>query len=143
MRILNSIIRANQLLTALGNNYVLRPVYYNTISNKYPMQIYTYENDRACPLPANIYLYNMTEQLGLYDVNKIPLNETLPGLIVDYLPLQMRSASSPECLCQQSCVDVLLSSYQQKINISILNSSQPSRFNPITTIVPLFDEIFL
>ncbi|CAF1485896.1 unnamed protein product [Adineta ricciae] len=159
VKIVDRVIRANSLLTALGNNYVLRAVYENQssdIRSDFYIEIYRNqyiqnnskkvcicENDRSCPLPANIYLYNITDRSAVYDMNTIPSNGTLLGLVVDCLPLQMTFASTFECFYQQSCLNFLLSTYQQKINISILNSSQPSRFHLTATIDSIFNELFL
>ncbi|CAF1319809.1 unnamed protein product [Adineta ricciae] len=70
------IIEANALLTASGNNYVLRVVYDNQSTDPNPdfyaaihrnqfiqnnsKKACVCENDRSCPLPANIYLFDIT-----------------------------------------------------------------------------------
>ncbi|CAF1040384.1 unnamed protein product [Adineta ricciae] len=156
-------VHANQLLTALGNNYVVSTNYTKEAIYHKSMPSYFFvdisktqfilnssqkacvcETDCSCLLPGHIYLYNITSSSNFYDIHQIPSNITLPGLFIDCLPLQTTFASSFECFYQQSCLDLLLSTYQHKINISILNSSQPTRFHPTTTTIEsIFNELFL
>jgi hypothetical protein len=97
----------------------------------------------SCPLPGNIYLYNMWETDAIYDTNIIVANETLPGIIVDCSPLRMALASSLECFYSQECVDILLSTYPKTTNITILNTSLSNRFSPTANNEQLIKEGFL
>ncbi|CAF1412710.1 unnamed protein product [Adineta ricciae] len=166
--VINQITQANQFLSTLGTNYIAvthqfglskQPNSYRNISQ---IQLYLYigrfanlyiqknsiipcscQTNASCPLEGDIYLYNMSEQFGIYNMNRIHSNGSLTGVIIDCLPLQMTFASSLECFFQQSCLNFLLSTYKQKMNVSILNESRPSRFNQTTTIQSLLNELFI
>ena len=75
--------------------------------------------------------------------DSITPNKTIPGLVVDCLPILTVFASTLECFYDQSCVDLLLSVYPGHINISILNSSRNSGFVPKTPIKDLVDVLFI
>ena len=98
---------------------------------------------RSCPMPGSLYLNDTWETYGTYNLNRILANETLPGIVVDCLPLQMLLASSLECFYNQSCLNILLSAYPQTINASILEKALPSRFEPTTNIERLVNEVFI
>ncbi|CAF1506958.1 unnamed protein product, partial [Adineta steineri] len=91
----------------------------------------------------NLYLYKTYETFGTYDLNRIKANETLSGIIIDCLPSQMVLSSSLECFYNQSCLNILLSSYKNPLNISILKQSLSSRFLSTTKIELLINELFL
>ncbi|CAF0883894.1 unnamed protein product [Adineta steineri] len=55
----------------------------------------------------------------------------------------MTLSSSLECFYNQSCLNILLSSYTNPLNISILNQSLSSRFVSTTKIELLINELFL
>ncbi|CAF1492580.1 unnamed protein product, partial [Adineta steineri] len=165
--IVHKITQANQLVTGLLTNYVAvtqnfglasyNPVYdigYMNVSlyaglfgNKYLLnnstRVCSCQNNGSCPLPANLYLYKTYETFGTYDLNRIKANETLSGIIIDCLPSQMVLSSSLECFYNQSCLNILLSSYKNPLNISILNQSLSSRFLSTTKIELLINELFL
>jgi len=102
------------------------------------------QSNGSCPLPGGLYLYEAWEVYGNYDLKKIIANETLPGFIFDCLPLKMTLASSLECFYNESCLQILLSAYYPKtINVSILDNSTTSRFEPTTTIEQLINELFV
>ncbi|CAF1073037.1 unnamed protein product [Adineta steineri] len=69
-------------------------------------------NDVSCPMPGGLYFYDEWETNGIYDLNVIVPNATIPGLVVDCLPTQTMFASTVECFYNQSCLDILLSAYQ-------------------------------
>ncbi|CAF1352559.1 unnamed protein product [Adineta steineri] len=94
-------------------------------------------------MPGGLYFFNEWETNGIYDLNVIVPNATIPGLVVDCLPTQTMFASTLECFYNQSCFDILLSAYQVNINISILNTSLSSRFTPTTTLSYLVNELFI
>jgi hypothetical protein len=169
--IVQRMTQANQLVTALLTNYIvvteqvglsqasipihfLPPVthvsiskYIGILGNKYISKNSTVacscKNNGSCPLPGNIYSDKAPEQFGIYDMNKIEVNESLSGIIIDCLPIQMTLSSSLECFYNQSCLNILLSSYSTKINISILNQSIPTRFNSTTKLESLINELFI
>jgi len=168
--IVQRMTQANQLVTALLTNYIVVthnfglsqalpihffppvthtsiPRYIGILGNKYIPKNSTVacscKNNGSCPLPGNLYLYNSSEQFGIYDMNKIEVNESLSGIIIDCLPIQMTLSSSLECFYNQSCLNILLSSYSTKINISILNQSIPTRFNSTTKLESLINELFI
>ncbi|CAF1191479.1 unnamed protein product [Adineta steineri] len=97
----------------------------------------------TCPMPGGLYFYDEWETNGIYDLNVIVANATIPGLVVDCLPIQTMFASTLECFYNQSCLDIFLSAYQVNINISILNTSLSSRFTPTTTLSYLVSELFI
>ncbi|CAF1255249.1 unnamed protein product [Adineta steineri] len=101
------------------------------------------QNNDSCPLPANLYLYKTFETFGIYDLNRIKANETLFDIITDCLPYQMALSSSLECFYNQSCLNILLSSYKNALSISILNQSLSSRFLSTKKIDLFVDELFL
>ncbi|CAF1663667.1 unnamed protein product, partial [Adineta ricciae] len=165
---INQITQANQLISALGTNYIAvthqfglskQPNSYRNISQ---VQLYLYigrftnvyiqknsivpcscQTNASCPLEGDIYLYDMSEQFGIYNMNRIHSNGSLTGVTIDCLPLQMTFVASLECFFQQSCLNFLRSTYKQKMNVSILNESRPSRFSQTTTIQSLLNELFI
>ncbi|CAF4236054.1 unnamed protein product, partial [Adineta steineri] len=100
-------------------------------------------HDVSCLMPGGLYFFNEWETNGIYDLNVIVPNATIPGLVVDCLPTQTMFASTLECFYNQSCFDIHLSAYQININISILNTSLSSRFTPTTTLSYLVNELFI
>jgi hypothetical protein len=168
--IVHRMTQANQLVTALLTNYIVvsdqfglsqaLPIqfipstmgtslstYSGIFGNKYIPKNSTVacscKNNGSCPLPGNLYLYNASEQFGIYDMNKIEVNKSLSGIIIDCLPIQMTLSSSLECFYSQSCLKILLPLYPTQINISILNQSIPSRFNSTTKLESLINELFI
>ncbi|UJR09069.1 hypothetical protein I4U23_013316 [Adineta vaga] len=148
------IARTNQLISGLLTNYLVILERYtssvqqpnnlratNIYTNIYMLQNSTIacscKTNDSCPLPANIYWSNAVKRLQIYDLNKIKADESLPGLVVDCLPIQATFSSSLECFYSRSCLDVLLSAYPRKIYVSILNQSLPTRFLPSTKIEQL------
>ncbi|UJR20229.1 hypothetical protein I4U23_023360 [Adineta vaga] len=97
--ITNRFIQLNQLVTALGTNYInvvyqLRTSYDNgsfVISS-----LETQINNGSCPLNGSFYLYNLTEQFGTFYMYSLPPKKDLPGVIVNCLPLEMTLASTFE-----------------------------------------------
>ncbi|CAF3913855.1 unnamed protein product [Adineta steineri] len=94
-------------------------------------------------MPGGLYFYEAWETNEYYDLNVLVANVTIPGLVVDCLPIQTMFASTLECFYNQSCLNILLSAYQVNINISILNTSLSSRFTPTTTLNYLVNELFI
>ncbi|CAF0775172.1 unnamed protein product [Adineta steineri] len=149
------ITQASGLMTGLATNAVARlPAngwqsleYVPTFSTKYKRQESTALcyciNDVSCSMPGGLYFYEAWETNGIYDLNVIVANATIPGLVVDCLPTQTMFASTLECFYNQSCLNILLSAYQVNINISILNTSLSSRFTPTTTLSYLVNELFI
>ncbi|CAF3727584.1 unnamed protein product [Adineta steineri] len=168
MTIVHKVTQANQLVTGLLTNYVAVTksfglaqrfipyhdigymnisLYTGTFGNKYISKnsslVCSCQNNGSCPLPGNLYLYKIFETFGMYDLNRIKANETLSGIIIDCLPSQMTLSSSLECFYNQSCLNILLLSYNDSLNISILNQSLSSRFISTTKIQLLINELFL
>jgi len=166
--VVHKITQSNQLVTGLLTNYIATTKEFGSVPPNYPVYVTPSKNISAligmfanryisknstivcscnknvsCPLPGNIYLYNISETLGIYDMNKIKATETLPGIIIDCLPIQMTLSSTLECFYNQSCLNILLSSYQKQINISILDQSLPTRFISTTKIELLINELFI
>ncbi|CAF1411290.1 unnamed protein product [Adineta ricciae] len=167
-KIIERITQANELMTGLLTNYivvtdkfglsqfpngafVLSEVnvsfYIGIFANKYisknSTKICSCKNNGSCPLPGNIYLYHISEKFAIYDMNKIEINESLSGIIIDCLPIQMTLSSTLECFYNEICLNILLSSYSNKMNISILNQSLLTRFNPKTKIELLINQLFI
>ncbi|CAF1557739.1 unnamed protein product [Adineta steineri] len=167
MTIVHKVTQANQLVTGLLTNYIAVTDYFglthnNTVydigymnvslyaglfGNRYILKnstlVCSCQNNGSCPLPANLYLYKSFETFGVYDLNKIEVNDTLSGIIIDCLPYQMTLLSSLECFYNQSCLNILLSSYRNPLNITILNQSLSSRFLSTTKVELLINELFL
>jgi hypothetical protein len=168
MTVVNKIPQANQLVTGLLTNYIATTKEFGFLERPYPVYITPSKNISAhigmfanryisknstvvcscntnvsCPLPGNLYLYNISETLGIYDMNKIKATETLSGIIIDCLPIQMTLSSTLECFYNQSCLTILILSYQKKINISILDQSLPTRFISTTKIELIINELFI
>ncbi|CAF1360181.1 unnamed protein product [Adineta steineri] len=99
--------------------------------------------DLSCPMAGGLYFYDAWQINEIYDLNVIVANVTIPGLVVDCLPIQSMFASTLECFYNQSCLNILLFAYQVNINTSILNTSLSSRFTPTTTLSYLVNELFI
>jgi hypothetical protein len=166
--VVHKITQANQLVTGLLTNYIattekfglvlpnyadiftpsrnispLIGMFANRYISKNSAVACSCNKNASCPLPGNLYLYNINETNGIYDMNEIKANETLSGIIIDCLPIQMTLSSTLECFYNQSCLNILLSSYQKQINISILDQSLPTRFISTTKIELLVNELFI
>ncbi|CAF1157996.1 unnamed protein product [Adineta ricciae] len=167
-KIIERITQANELMTGLLTNYIVVTdkfrlsqlpndafvsstvnisAYIGIFANKYisknSTKICSCKNNGSCPLPGNIYLYHISEKFAIYDMNKIEINESLSGIIIDCLPIQMTLSSTLECFYNEICLNILLSSYSNKMNISILNQSLLTRFNPKTKIELLINQLFI
>ncbi|CAF0789444.1 unnamed protein product [Adineta steineri] len=131
----------------LGPNMAPLSFHLSMYGNKYILKNSTAAcfcgSNGSCPHPGNLYLYNASDKLGTYNLNEIEANQSLSGLIIDCTPIQMTFSSSLECFYNQSCLNILLSSYPTKINISILNQSSPTRFHSTTKIEFLIHELFI
>ncbi|UJR08336.1 hypothetical protein I4U23_012607 [Adineta vaga] len=160
MTFVHKMTQANQLMTALLTNYISittkgelsaivlfglqTHIYGNKYIQKGSMRSCSCKDENSCPLPGNLYLYETNIQnFQIYDLNQIEVNESLSGIIIDCLPIQSTFLSSLECFYNQSCLNILLSSYQTKINISTLNQSLTSRFHLKTPIESLVKELFI
>ncbi|CAF1496550.1 unnamed protein product [Adineta ricciae] len=166
--VVNKMAHANQLMTALSTNSIpITKEYQPTeqladVFHLPTMSISTYvgvfenifiqkdstkscscKNNVSCPLPGSIYFYNISQKLGVYDLNQIQSKETLPGLIVDCLPIQTTFLSTLECFYNRTCLNRLLSFYLKQINVTVLNQFVPSRFNQTTKIEFLLNELFI
>ena len=97
----------------------------------------------SCPRPGAFYLFDFQNTDGVYDHTAIIPNRTVPGIIMDCLPLLMVFASTLECFYNQSCIDQLLSLYPENVSISALNNSLKSRFTPTTPMQNVIDELFI
>lgn len=100
-------------------------------------------NDESCPMFGDIYLYDVWNTDGFFDLNILLSNETFSGLIVDCLPLRTTFGSSLECFYNETCLTKLLSTYSARIDVQILNQSLPSRFPLTTTIESIVRELFV
>lgn len=163
LTLIHGIAQANELVSALSTNYIAvtemfglaqitvstddESTYVGTFANRYILNgtttVCTCQNNISCPIPANLYFYDAFETYGHYNLNIIEANKTLPGIIIDCFPLKMALASSLECFYDQSCLNILLSGYQNSINISILDQSKSTRFLRTTTIGTLINELFI
>ncbi|CAF1509502.1 unnamed protein product [Rotaria sp. Silwood1] len=152
---IQQITQMNDFMTGTSVNYIIstnnQPFEsiesIQIISNKYVRRGSTTNcsclTEESCPMSGGIYLYDVWDTNGFFDLNILVANETLSGLAVDCLPLQTTFASSFDCFYNQSCLDVLLSTYSTKIDIQILNRSLPSRFPLTTRIKSVVDELFI
>ena len=101
------------------------------------------QRDGSCEMPSGLYSYDSWETLGIFDLNIIMPNQTLPGLVMDCLPLQIVFSSTLQCFYDQSCLDLLISAYPTHFDVSILNTDSPSRFQPTDTVKLLIENIFI
>ncbi|CAF1318620.1 unnamed protein product [Adineta ricciae] len=166
--IVNKMAHANQLITALSTNSIpitkeYQPtqsfagvfhlptmslsayvgVFENIFIQNNSTKSCSCKNNVSCPLPGNIYFYNISQKLGVYDLNRIQSKETLPGLIVDCLPIQTTFLSTLECFYNRTCLNRLLLFYLKQINVKVLNQFIPSRFNQTTKIEFLLNKLFV
>ncbi|CAF1556355.1 unnamed protein product [Adineta ricciae] len=98
LTLVHRIIQTNELITSLSTNYIaiteefgLNDVIYDddmlTYSGIFGIRyvldetrtICTCKNNGSCPIPAKLYLYDMYEKYGLYDLNTINANATISG----------------------------------------------------------------
>ena len=160
---LHQITQANEFVTALSVNYIavtsafdeqIVPRFFDdfdtTVTMTFNQYIYNESTgscscryNGSCPMSANFYLYDVWEQYGVYDLNTIEVNGTLPGIIIDCLPLQTILASTLECFYQQSCLNLITTVYEKPIDISILEQSSSSHFLPTTSIESLIKQLFI
>ena len=160
---LQRITQANEFLTALSVNYIavtsafnemIIPIFFDdfdvnvqTVYNKYifngSTRYCSCRYNGSCPMPANLYLYQIWEQYGVYDFNTIKINQTLPGIIIDCLPIQTILASTLECFYHQSCLDQIITAYRKPITISILDRSASILYSPTTSIELLIQKLFI
>ncbi|CAF4149931.1 unnamed protein product [Rotaria sp. Silwood2] len=155
LTLINRIAQTNQFITALSTNYItflwdqfeLRKLAVSFIGINYIMKGSTNNcmclYNESCPTAGSVFFYDPWETYGVFDLNIIIANETLPGLVFDCTPLQTILGSTLECFYNQSCLDILLMTYQNTINISILDKARPSRFTPALTIDILINELFI
>ncbi|CAF3140112.1 unnamed protein product [Rotaria sp. Silwood2] len=103
-----------------------------------------YPNTVQCPCTFISIPYEtfITIETSFHQVCSIA-NETLPGIVIDCLPLQAIYASSFECFYNQSCLNMLFKAYSNKMDIQILNKSLPSRFPLTASIKTLIDDLFI
>jgi hypothetical protein len=151
----HEITQANGFMTGLSTNYIANSESDNhefsdiiiRSTTKYILKGSTIPcsclKNGSCPMPGSFYHYRIYERLGLYDLNTIEANETLSGIVVDCLPVQMAFASSLECFYNRSCLNLIVSINSIYINVSILDKLVPTRFAPTTTIEELIDELFI
>ncbi|UJR11723.1 hypothetical protein I4U23_015904 [Adineta vaga] len=157
--IVHELSQANQLMSGLLTNYIgqidqsghtygggtfdLISIDSNLYKLKHSTGICSCKSNRSCPIPGNIYSKKIFEKFDIYDLNVLEPEKTLSGIIIDCIPLQMTFSSSLECFYNQSCLNILFSSYENQLNISILDQSIPSRFNSTTKIEYLINELFI
>ncbi|CAF2577606.1 unnamed protein product [Rotaria sp. Silwood2] len=152
---IQQITQINSFMTGTSINYGIsksnQPFEYiesiQVITNKYLRKGSTNNCSclikESCPMPGGIYLYDMWETDAFFDLNILIPNETLPGLVVDCLPLQTTFASSLECFYNQTCLNILLSTYSTMIDVEILNQSLSSRFPLTTSIESIVRKLFV
>lgn len=149
---------SNGFITGLSTNFVIMERY-SELAVSFPVDIWAIiyigrdvggrvpicycHYDESCPLPGRLYLYNNFSIDYLYTLNTMIPNATLPGLVVDCVPIQMILASSLECFYNQACLDVLLAAYPRYINVSKLDEVLPSRFLPTSRIDYIINELFV
>ncbi|CAF3537998.1 unnamed protein product [Rotaria sp. Silwood1] len=152
---IQQITQINSFMTGTSINYGISEVSQpleliesiQVIANKYLRKGTTTNcsclNKVSCPMPGGIYLYDVWKTDGFFDLNTLVPNETLPGLVVDCLPLQTTFASSLECFYNQTCLNKLFSTYSTMINVEILDQSLSSRFPLKTNIESIVRELFI
>ena len=157
LNLIYQLTHVNDYVTGLSTNYIATLTYpENETSDRQSFWIMSTrfiergsaktcycQHARTCPVVGGLYLYDAQLTEGLYDMNKISSNETLPGFVVDCLPIQTMFASSLECFYNETCLEILLSSYEESINVSVLNETLSSRFSRNTKIEVLVNELFL
>ncbi|CAF4711947.1 unnamed protein product, partial [Rotaria sp. Silwood1] len=155
LTLINRIAQTNLFMTALSTNYItflwyqfeLKKLAVSFIETYYILKGSTNNciclYNESCPIAGNVFFYDPWDTYGVFDMNTIIANQTLPGLVFDCTPLQTTLGSTLECFYNQSCLDILLMTYQNTINISILDKALPSRFTPASTIDILINELFI
>ena len=157
LKTVHQITLINDYLTGVSTNHVVRAkqadetikVDFSEVPSTQYLQINSTkackcQSQGSCPIVGSLYLQEALDTQGFYDLNTIVADHIIPGLIVDCLPTQMMFASTLECFYNQSCVDLLISSYSGTIEeIAILNENIPSRFAVTTKIEKLIDELFI
>lgn len=143
----------NNLMTALGTNYIAVPEpTWTFISVRLSEAIYIRSEDNrscscnaagSCPIPASIFDYPMWETEGTYDLNVILPNKTIPGLLIDCLPIQSILPSTLECFYNRTCLNILIESFNSAIEIQPMNASLLSRFDQYSLVQQLTEELFL
>lgn len=155
LTIIQEITQINGFMTAASINYHITTNNQSfesidsvkVVANKYLPKASTQNcsclDKESCPIPGGVYLYEVRVVDGFFDLNILVPNETIPGLIVNCLPLQTTFASSLECFYNQTCLNKLLSAYPTGIGIQILNESLPSRFPLTKNIESIVRELFV
>ena len=157
LNLIYQLTHVNDYVTGLSTNYIATLTYpENEIEERRLFRIMSTrviergstktcycQHDKTCSMVGGLYFYDAQLTKGLYDMNKISSNETLPGFVVDCLPIQTMFASSLECFYNETCLEILLSSYEESINVSVLNETLSSRFSRNTKIEVLVNELFL
>lgn len=100
----------------------------------------------SCAMPMSLFFtYENSGTYSFYGnlASVVDPSRVYTGLMIDCFPLTATFASSLECFFDQTCLALLISSYSQPINVSVLDESITSRFQPNNTIKQLFNELFL
>ena len=152
--VLDSVGKANMYFTGLSTNYATilwRMNEFNRLSiATFGIRFYLEGLDEececifdeTCPVPFGIYLYDV-ETFGYYEMSSLVPNFTLPGLVSDCTPLQSTFASTLECFYSQDCLDLIMMSYENTINVSILNPASKTRYLVNATIQTMAEELFV
>ena len=165
LSIVHGVTQSNELITALSINYfavnsafVIDDVIVTADDNSEPTNIgmlpavyvrretnksCSCKNNTSCPMPGHLFLYDTNDRYGFYDLNTMVPNETLPGIVIDCVPLQTALSSSLECFYNQTCLNILLSAYPTPIRVLPLNKSLSKRFKPVNPVSLLVRELFL
>jgi hypothetical protein len=134
-----ALVTPNDLFSIDAIMYILERIYVAPGSDD---ECYCYHHE-SCPIQGGLYLYNTMTRFRRYDINKLTPNATIPGLELNCLPTRMALGSTLECFYNRSCLDLLLSVYPRKMNVSQLTRVSSSRFPPETLVKRIVDELFL
>ncbi|CAF2906276.1 unnamed protein product [Rotaria sp. Silwood2] len=154
-----SLVSEHRFISALRTNFYTRSVpgsnIFETFSAIYPQQVNQTQSSSMsneicrcdqknhCIYPAGIY--NQSKAIIPNEVFSLdePSLFIVPGFQVGCIPQNALLHSTLECFYNQSCLDMVISLTGALSTVSILNISNPSRFNPTTTINVLFDNLMI
>ena len=133
------LVTPNDLFTEDSLMFILERMY--TVPGKNGW-CFCYRHE-SCPLQGGLYLYNTMIRYKEYNMSQFIPNATILGLVVNCLPTRMAFSLSLECFYSLSCLNLLLSVYPMRMNVSQLARAPSSRFQPETIVKEMVDELFL
>ena len=97
----------------------------------------------SCRTPMGLYLYDDVGSLGFYSLDMYLPSETYAGIIFDCLPSAMVFSSTLECFHDRTCIDRILATYSDSINISIMIEDLNSRYPSDMALKEVIERLFI